>query len=123
MVAHALCPSTRNLTDKQLDAIGEPGGVIGINFHVDFLREDGLLDPATPITRIVRHIEYVAQRIGIEHVALGPDFDGAIMPRELGDAAGMPKRIKQLRDNGYDHDALRKVTHENWVRVLGETWK
>jgi len=109
---HALCPSTRNLTDKQLDAVGDSGGVLGINFHVGFLREDGL-----------RHIDYVAQRIGIEHVALGSDFDGAIMPLELGDAAGMPKLINCLRDKGYDNEALRKVTHENWVRVLGKTWK
>ena len=120
---HALCPSTRNLTDKQLDAVGESGGVLGINFHVGFLREDGLLKAETPIAQIVRHVDYVAQRIGIEHVALGSDFDGAIMPLELGDAAGMPKLINCLRDSGYDNDALRKVTHENWVRVLGETWK
>lgn len=120
---HALCPSTRNLTDKQLDAVGDSGGVIGINFHVGFLREDGLLNADTPISEIVRHIDYVAQRIGIEHVALGSDFDGAIMPSELGDVAGMPKLIQCLRDKGYDDEALRKVTHENWVRVLGDTWK
>ena len=44
---HALCPSTRNLTDKQLDAIGESDGIIGINFHVGFLRHDGRLDAET----------------------------------------------------------------------------
>jgi membrane dipeptidase len=120
---HALCPSSRNLTDKQLDAIGESGGVIGINFHVGFLREDGLLKAETPISEIVRHIDYVAQRIGIEHVALGSDFDGAIMPADLGDAAGMPKLLDNLRESGYDKDALRKVTHANWVRVLRQTWK
>jgi membrane dipeptidase len=120
---HALCPSTRNLTDKQLDAVGDSGGVLGINFHVGFLREDGLLKADTPVSQIVRHIDYVAQRIGIEHVALGSDFDGAIMPLELGDAAGMPKLINCLRVKGYDNEALRKVTHENWVRVLGKTWE
>jgi membrane dipeptidase len=45
------------------------------------------------------------------------------MPAELGDAAGMPKLIEALRTIGYDNGALRKVTHENWVRVLRETWK
>jgi membrane dipeptidase len=119
---HALCPSTRNLTDKQLDAVGESGGVIGINFHVGFLREDGLLQPETPVSRIVDHIDYVVRRIGVEHVALGSDFDGAIMPSQLGDVAGMPKLIQCLRDRGYDDEALRKVTHENWVRVLRRTW-
>ncbi len=121
--AHALCPSTRNLTDKQLDAIKESGGVVGVNFHVGFLRKDGRREPNTPLLEIVRHIDYVARRIGIDHVAFGSDFDGAIMPLELGDVAGMPKILDALRTYGYDNDALRKITHENWVRVLRKTWK
>ena len=121
--AHALCPVTRNLTDTQLDAIGESQGVVGINFHVGFLRRDGLLEPDTPLKAIVSHINYIAQRIGIEHVALGSDFDGAIMPQELGDVAGMPKLIRILREQGFDNDALHKIAHENWQRVLRETWK
>jgi membrane dipeptidase len=120
---HACCPSTRNLTDKQLDAIKESGGVLGVNFHVGFLREDGRREPNTPLLEIVRHIDYVARRIGIDHVAFGSDFDGAIMPLELGDVAGMPKLLNALRIHGYDGDALRKITHENWVRVLREIWK
>ena len=121
--AHARCPSTRNLTDKQLDAIKESGGVVGVNFHVGFLREDGRREPDTPLSEIVRHIDYIAGRIGIEHVAFGSDFDGAIMPLDLGDVAGMPKLLSTLRDHGYDEDALRKITHENWIRVLRKTWK
>jgi membrane dipeptidase len=121
--AHACCPSTRNLTDKQLDAIKESGGVLGVNFHVGFLREDGRREPNTPLLEIVRHIDYVARRIGIDHVAFGSDFDGAIMPLDLGDVAGMPKLLDSLRNHGYDDDALRKITHENWVRVLRKTWK
>jgi len=120
---HALCPSTRNLIDKQLDAVGESGGVVGVNFHVGFLREDGRLEPDTPLSQIVRHIDYIAQRIGIEHVAFGSDFDGAIMPLELADVTGMPKLLNTLRNSGYDNCALRKLTHENWVRVLRKTWK
>ena len=46
---HALCASSRNLTDRQLDAIGESGGVVGINFGVMFLREDGANDRRTPL--------------------------------------------------------------------------
>jgi membrane dipeptidase len=119
---HALCPSTRNLTDKQLDAIGESNGIIGINFHVGFLRKDGRLDAETPIQEIVNHIDYVAERIGIDKVALGSDFDGAIMPADLGDAAGMPALIEKLRSSGYDEDSLRKIAHRNWIRILNATW-
>jgi membrane dipeptidase len=121
--AHALCPSSRNLTDAQLDAIGETGGLVGVNFHVGFLRADGQEDPETPIADIVRHIDHIAGCIGIEHVALGSDFDGATMPRELGDVTGLPKLVAALRAQGYGEADLSKITHQNWLRVLRETWK
>jgi membrane dipeptidase len=120
---HALCPSPRNLTDRQLDAIGETGGVVGIVFHVGFLRADGREDTDTPVTEIVRHIDYVAERIGVDHVAIGSDFDGAFVPEEIGDATGLPRLMVALRHRGYDDAALRKFAHENWMRVLRETWK
>jgi membrane dipeptidase len=120
---HALCPSTRNLTDAQLDAIGETGGLVGVNFHVGFLRADGQEDQETPIQDIVRHIDYIARRIGIERVAFGSDFDGAKMPRDLGDVAGLPKLIAALQAHGYGEDDLNKITHQNWLRIFRQTWK
>ena len=121
--AHALCASPRNLTDKQLDAVGESGGVVGINYHIGFLREDGRSDVETSLSEIVRHASYIAERIGIDHVALGSDFDGATMPQDLRDAAGLPKLMQAFRASGFDDAALRKLAHENWVRVLRQTWK
>jgi membrane dipeptidase len=121
--AHVLCASPRNLTDKQLDAVGESGGVVGVAFHVGNLRADGRPDADTPLGEIVRHIDYIAGRIGIDHVALGSDFDGAVIPLELGDVTGLPKLIEALRGAGYDDAALGKVTHGNWLRLLNETWK
>jgi membrane dipeptidase len=119
---HTLCPSARNLTDKQLDAIGESDGVVGVNFHVGDLRADGRFNADTPLTDVVRHVDYIAGRIGVDHVAFGSDFDGALMSLELGDAAGLPKLVAVLRVHGYDDAALQKVTHENWVRVLRRAW-
>jgi membrane dipeptidase len=121
--AHALAPASRNLTDEQLDAIRDSGGVVGVNFAVGFLREDGAHDPSTPITEIVRHVDYLAQRMGVDHVAFGSDFDGAVIPQELGGAAGLPKLLEALRGAGYDDDAIAKITHENWLRVLRATWR
>jgi membrane dipeptidase len=121
--AHALCPTTRNLTDKQLDAIAESDGMVGLNFGTGFLREDGKTNPNTPIETMVRHIDYLVERTGIDRVGLGSDFDGATMPKEIGDAAGLPKLISALHDAGYDDAALRKLAHENWVRVLRKTWR
>src|SRR5207248_9209753 len=120
--AHALCPASRNLTDRQLDAVRESGGVVGVNFAVTFLREDGRNDPGTPITEIVRHVDYLSERMGIDHVAFGSDFDGATIPDELGGAAGLPMLVAALRDAGYDDDAVSKITHANWLRVLRDTW-
>jgi len=96
---------------------------VGINFHVGFLRADGNIKEETSLTEIVRHLDYIANRIGIDYVGLGSDFDGANMPADLPDAAALPKLITALRQHGYDDDALRKITHQNWLRVLQKTWK
>lgn len=121
--AHALSPWSRNLTDAQLDAIGASGGVVGVNFAVSFLREDGMPESATPLEDIVRHVRYIAERIGIDHVAFGSDFDGALVSEDLGGIAGFPRLVDALRADGFDADAVTKVAHGNWLRVLDETWR
>ncbi len=121
--AHELCPSTRNLTDEQLDAIGRSRGVVGVNFAVNFLRADGELVADTPLAEIVRHVDYLVERIGVDCVAFGSDFEGATIPDELGGVAGLPRLVEALRARGYDDEALAKVTHANWLRVLGWTWR
>jgi len=120
--AHALTPSPRNLTDRQLDAIRQSRGVAGLNFHVGFLRADGGRDRDTPVGRIVEHIDYMVERMGIDCVAFGSDFDGAIMPAGIGDAAGLPRLMEALAARGYSDADLRKLAHGNWLRVLRETW-
>src|SRR5439155_13843113 len=109
-----------NLTDAQLDAVGASGGVVGINFASAFLREDGADDAETSIGEIVRHVDYVAQRIGVDHVAFGSDFEGATLPAELGGAAGLPRLVQQLRGRFADEE-IAKITHANWLRVLEAT--
>lgn len=121
--AHALCPTTRNLTDKQLDAIKESKGIVGLNFAVTDLRDDGWNDAHTSLEVMIRHIDYLVEHLGINCVGLGTDFDGATIPQEIGDVTGLPKLIKALRKSGYDDSALRKLSYENWVRVLSKTWK
>ncbi len=121
--AHALCASARNLTDRQLDAIKESHGLIGVSFFRNDLRGDGELEPDTPLSALVDQVRYLVDRIGVEHVAFGSDFDGATVPRELGDAAGLPKLVDALRQAGFNRDELDKVCFHNWMRVLGDTWK
>jgi membrane dipeptidase len=121
--AHALCPTSRNLTDRQLDAIRDSDGMVGVNFAVGFLREDGRDSEDTPLETLVRHVDYLVERVGIERVGFGSDFDGAKVPEEIGDVSGLPKLLAALQGRGYDEAALKKLAHENWVRVLRETWQ
>jgi membrane dipeptidase len=121
--AHALCPASRNLTDRQLDAIRESEGMVGVNFAVGFLRGDGKDEEDTPLETVVRHVDYLVERIGVGRVGFGSDFDGAKVPREIGDASGLPKVLAALRGRGYDDAALERLTHENWLRFLREIWR
>ena len=121
--AHALCPSSRNLTDDQLQAIADSGGLVGINFCVNDLRPDGEEDSDTPVDLILDQLEYIAERIGIAHVALGSDFEGAVMPEELGDVSNLGNLLEALAERGYDEEELEMVGHGNWLRVLGDTWE
>lgn len=121
--AYAICPSTRNITDEQIDAVGESGGVIGINFETMNTRPDGKLDDDTPLSVIVDHIDYIVKRIGINHVAFGSDFDGAEMPKELHDVTGLPLLIQALQKQGYDNESMEKIAYKNWLRILKDTWK
>jgi membrane dipeptidase len=120
--AHAVCPSSRNLTDAELHAIAATGGVVGICFSVAMLRPDGRFDTRTPLADVVRHVDHVAERAGIDHVALGSDFDGAAIPDEIGDVTGLPRVLEALRAAGYGDDDLRKIAHGNWLRVLRAVW-
>jgi len=119
---HALCPSTRNLTDRQLAAIKESDGLVGLNFHVGFLRADGQTNRDTPLETMVQHLDYLVDKLGIDRVALGSDFDGCTISNEIGDVSGLPKLLGALAAHGYDEAALRKIAHENWLRVLRKTW-
>jgi membrane dipeptidase len=121
--AHALAPSPRNLTDRQLDAIRDSGGIVGVNFFTGFLRADGARDASTPISRIVEHFQYLVERMGIDHVGFGSDLDGAFVPDEVHDVTGLPRIMAALHDAGFDDAALRKLAHENWLRVLDAAWK
>lgn len=121
--AHALCPLPRNLTDKQLAAIRESDGMVGVNLVTMLLREDARDDPDTPIETVIRHVDYLVEKLGIDRVGIGADYGEAPFPRELADASSYPALISALGRAGYDDATLRKITHENWLRVLRKTWK
>ena len=115
---HALCPSARNLTDRQLDAIRASDGIVGLNLCVNDLRPDAHRNADTSLETVASHFTYLVDRLGIDRVALGSDFDGATIPTAIGDASGLPRLIAALRTHGFDDASLNKIAHENWLRVL-----
>jgi len=120
---HALCQLPRNLTNKQLAAIKESDGMVGVNLVTMLLRDDAKDDPNTPVETIIRHVDYLVKHLGIDRVGIGADYGEAPFPKDLPDASAYPVLIEALRQAGYDHEALLKITHENWLRVLRKTWK
>jgi membrane dipeptidase len=119
--AHAWCPSPRNLTDRQLAAIRDTGGMAGLNFATCFLRPDGGMRPDTDIDLMVRQIDYLLEKLGQNHVGLGSDFDGAVVPEKIGSAAGLQVLFAALRQRGYSEPLLSKLGSTNWLDLLQRT--
>lgn len=116
--AHALTPATRNLTDRQLDAMAERGGLVGLNFGCAFVRPDGIKNPDTAPELLIRHLDHLLSRLGETGVALGSDFDGTMIPAFLQDAAGLPRLTDAMARAGYGETLIRRICWDNWMGVL-----
>jgi membrane dipeptidase len=114
--ARVLCNVPRNLTDDQLRHIGRTGGVAGVNFHADFVCSTST---KATLSDVIRQLEYMVKLAGIDHVAIGSDFDGDIDPAEgLEDASHMPALAAELRRRKWANADILKVFSLNALRVL-----
>lgn len=120
--AHAVTPSSRNLTDKQLAAIRDSGGVVGLNYATSFLRRDGKQSAEMGWEDVLAHLDHLLHHLGEDGVGLGSDFDGATVPKGIGDVTGQQALLQAMRAHGYGEALIAKIAHENWFRVLGRTW-
>lgn len=105
----ATCPGPRNLTDDQIKRIAANGGLIGIGYWDAAVCDVG----ARSTARAIRHVAAIA---GIQHVALGSDFDGATQVPF--DAAQLVQMTQALRDEGFTDDEIRNIMGENAIRFL-----
>lgn len=115
--ARALCDHSRNLTDAQLRAVAEHGGIVGVNFNSGFLNGR---DDYTPNADIIRHMDYIRRKAGIESVALGSDFDGIDCALELRDCAGLPS-LAEAMESVFTDDEIDLISSKNALRVLCDT--
>ena len=104
--------NARNLSDAHLDGIAATGGLVGIGYWPTACG-------GTDAHAIARSIAYAVDRVGVDHVALGSDWDGAV-PVPF-DAAGVGRLTDALLDAGLDEAAIRAVMGENVLRVLAAT--
>lgn len=118
---HDICPSSRNLTARQLDAIRDSDGIVGLNLATCFLRPDGQMLADTDLEIVVRHIDRLVAHLGETRVGLGSDFDGAIVPEAVGSVAGTQAIFRALSAKGYGATLLEKLAVANWLRVLDQT--
>ena len=129
--ARSICPWVRNLTDDMIRKLGERGGVIGLNFCGDFLRNRREKERKSVGRRpkpggdaslmdIVEHAKYIANVGGIECVGLGSDFDGIPPHPELSGADQLPKLAETFAKCGFHENEIDKILYQNVFRVYNE---
>lgn len=117
----ALAGHPRNMTDDMIKALAAAGGVIQINFYPLFLDESFKdINAVRPsFKRIVDHMDYVVDLVGIDHVGIGSDFDGIeVTPEGLEDISMMPKIFDELRSRGYSECNIEKIAGLNFFRCM-----
>ena len=112
--ARALCGNLRNLTDEMMDTIVRRGGVIGLNFFREFLRDDG----EARMTDILRHAEYMLSRGCGDSLCLGSDFDGCDVPSDMTGVESMAALYEAFLRLNYKEDLVRRIFFDNAARYF-----
>ncbi|MEX0283093.1 MAG: dipeptidase [Paracoccaceae bacterium] len=118
--AYEVCRSTRNLTDDQLRAVGQTGGVVGLNFATVFLDETAWQTGRCAVDACIRNLSHMIEVAGEDHVAIGSDFDGAPLPDGLGSAAALDNLRNAMNEAGFGAGLIAKLCNENWLSFLGQ---
>lgn len=102
----------RNLTDGQIKALAECGGVVGVNFCKDFLGGGEIFEA------VLKHIKHIINTGGEDVVAFGSDFDGIPATAGLEDCLKMPSLLEYLSAHGISARQLEKLCFKNFARVF-----
>ena len=96
--------------------------MVGLNFAVAFLREDGKMLADVPLEQMLRHLDHLIEQLGEDRVGFGSDYDGAVVPEALTSCADLSRLRHAMAKHGYGEALMSKLCHENWLRVLEQTW-
>lgn len=112
--ARALCDVPRNLTDDQMRALAQKGGVAQVTLYHGFLRQQG----EATIMDAIAHLEHAINMMGIDHVGIGTDFDGDGTVRGCADASELINFTLHLMRRKYNEQDIAKIWGGNWLRVM-----
>ena len=132
--ARALCPVPRNITDEQIKAIGESGGLVGINAFNEFIHVDR---DKRNVDYLINHIEHIVDLIGIDHVAFGFDFFEYLEEDKsksfiedpyrgtpgIEDISQAPNLIRKLQDRGFSKEDIEKISYRNFLNLMDRVFK
>ena len=110
----ALCDHPRNLTDDQMRALAQKGGVMQVTLYNGFLVKEG----QATIEDAMRHLEHAISIMGIDHVGLGTDFDGDGGICGLASSSELLQFTRQLLSRNYSEEDIQKIWGSNFLRVM-----
>lgn len=125
----ALCDQARNLTDEQLKALADTGGMVGLNSFNEFVHP---VESEQTVDNLVKHLIHMVEIMGIDHVGFGFDFseflEGATLssfssqatPYTIGleDASHVPNLIAAIRKAGFSEEEIEKFAYKNWHDLI-----
>ena len=117
--ARALCNHPRNLTDAQLKALADKGGVAQVTLYSGFLKEQGM----ATIQDAIDHLNHMVNIMGIEHVGIGTDFDGDGGITGCASASELINFTRCLLKERYNEADIRRIWGGNFLRVMEEVQK
>ncbi|KAI4288730.1 MAG: hypothetical protein L6R35_002009 [Caloplaca aegaea] len=128
--AFALCPHPRNVPDNVLELVKKTNSLVMVNFSPDFIScvpsdaASGLPElypPNATLHQVARHIKYIGDQIGYDHVGIGSDFDGfSESPEGLEDVSKFPDLVQALLEMGITDGDAAKLVGRNLLRVWAD---
>ena len=118
--SRSVCDVARNMSDDMIKKLASRGGIMGINFCGDFLKQSDTGDERSCVADMVKHILYIRDLVGIDYIGLGTDFDGISQNLEIKDASMMPLLHEALLKAGLSEEEVAKVFYRNVLRVYQE---
>ena len=115
----ALCDHPRNLTDSQMKALADKGGVCQITIYHGFLRTEG----EATVRDVLEHLDHAVKVMGIDHVGIGTDFDGDGGVRGMASSADFVNFTRMLMAKRYNEKDIQAILGGNFLRVMADIQK